>query len=167
MCNNAYSKKLKYITDKAEELSRLKAVTEFTRIGPITVCKIESDDKISMGVAICGTDDLFTKSAGRYWASRRSFRAYLGRSLARSNVSSQGLIGLEKKGIHVASMVSAFVFRGDGKEKFYEFIGKLTDLYKKSREMTLSCDSSMMLDSTSWGLVWKQRLMLTTMFSLK
>ena len=152
MCNNVYSKKLKFITDKAEELSRLKAVTEFTRIGPITVCKIESDDKISMGVAICGTDDLLTKSAGRYWSSHRAFHAHLGRSLAKSNVSAQGLAGLEKKGIHVKSMVSAFVFRGDGKDKFYEFIGKLTEQYKKSLEITFTCSNELIITNGVMGV---------------
>jgi len=138
MCNNVYSKKLKYITDKAEELSRLKGVTEFIRIGPITVCKIESDEKISMGVAICGADDVFTKSAGRYWSSHRAFHAHLGRSLAKSKVSPQGLEVLVGYGIKVASMVSAFVFRGDGKDKFSEFICKLTEQYKKRPEITLT-----------------------------
>lgn len=153
MCNNVYSKKLKYITDKAEELSRLKGVTEFTRIGPITVCKIESDEKISMGVAICGADDVFTKSAGRYWSSHRAFHAHLGRSLAKSKVSPQGLEVLVGYGIEVANMVSAFVFRGDGKDKFYEFICKITEQQKKGRGVTLTSSDSIISKNPYWGIL--------------
>ncbi len=129
--SSTYSKKLKYITDNAEEMSRLKAVTEFTRIGPITVCKIESDDRISMGVSICGLEDEFTKSAGRYWSARRALRAHVGRSLGKSLISKKGLEALEYAGIRVKHMVSAFVFRGDGKDEFHKFVNIITEQYQQ------------------------------------
>ena len=140
--NNNYSHKLKHITDRVEKLSGLTGVTQFIRIGPMTVCKIESDDSIAMGLSICGEDDLFAKSAGRFWASKRAIRAHMGRSLAKATVSPQGLAVLLHSGMRFKQLVSAWVFRGDGKDEFYKFIGKLTEQYKKSREITLHSDAS-------------------------
>lgn len=133
MCNNIYSKKLKYLTDRAEAISRLIGVTEFFRIGPLTVCKIESDDIIAMGLSICSEHDKFIKSIGRFWACRRALRAYMGRSLRNSSVSLGGLFILHSHGITFEKMVNAWIFRGDAKEDFYKFIENVNKMYKTNK----------------------------------
>ena len=131
---NNYSYKLKFITEEAEKISQLRGVAQFYRIGPITICKIESDDTISLGLSICGDDDVFAKSVGRFWASSRALKAHKGHSLAKSTVSQKGLDILKDHGIKLKILVNAWVFRGLGKEEYYKFVGSITEMYKVNSE---------------------------------